>query len=473
MSGEKRIPKAKLFANLPDLWPDDPLPAIRSEIKNLNQKVVVLDDDPTGTQTVHDTTVLTEWTVEAMTGVLENPSPAVFVMHNSRSMTPPRARAVNLEIGRALALASRQTGRPCVVISRSDSTLRGHFPTEPDALAEALEVNFDGVLIVPAFMAGGRYTVDDVHYVAEGEWLIPAAQTPFASDAAFGYNVSNLREWVEEKTAGRISHQAVQSISLDDIRQGGPDRVQERLLALRGTTFCVINAVTERDLAVVALGALRAEAQGKRLLYRSAASFATMRAGIDLRPPLSRSQLGLPDAGGGLIVVGSYVPKTTAQLGILLAQENIHGLEVRVQQLLDDSGQSAAIHQAVTAANALLHDGETVVIYTSRDLVSGADSASSLAIGNRVSDSLVSIVSGITAPLRYLVAKGGITSSDVATRGLDVRRALVTGQILPGVPIWKLGSECRRPNLIYIVFPGNVGGDDALAQVVRKLDQGA
>jgi uncharacterized protein YgbK (DUF1537 family) len=144
-------------------------------------------------------------------------------------------------------------------------------------------VDFDGVLIVPAFMAGGRYTVKDVHYVAEGEWLVPAAQTPFASDAVFGYHASNLREWVEEKTAGRIRAHDVRSVSLEDIRQGGPDMVQQRLMALRPTTFCVINAVTERDLAVVALSALRAEAQGKRLLYRSAASFATMRAGIELR----------------------------------------------------------------------------------------------------------------------------------------------------------------------------------------------
>jgi hypothetical protein len=107
-------------------------------------------------------------------------------------------------------------------------------------------------------------------------------------------------------------------------------------------------------------------------------------------------------------------------------------LEVSVQQLLDADGQAEAINQVVTEANDLLNSSETVVIF-SADLVIRADSASSLAIGNRVSDSLVSIVCGITAPLRYLVAKGGITSSDVATRGLGVRRALVMGQIVPGV----------------------------------------
>jgi uncharacterized protein YgbK (DUF1537 family) len=46
---------------------------------------------------------------------------------------------------------------------------------------------------------------------------------------------------------------------------------------------------------------------------------------------------------------------------------------------------------------------------------------------------------------------------------------LISGQILPGVPVWKLGAESRFPNLAYIVFPGNVGNADALVDVVRQL----
>jgi uncharacterized protein YgbK (DUF1537 family) len=82
---------------------------------------------------------------------------------------------------------------------------------------------------------------------------------------------------------------------------------------------------------------------------------------------------------------------------------------------------------------------------------------------------LISIVRGLQVRPRFLIAKGGITSSDVATRGLGVRRALVRGQILPGVPVWRLGAEARFPGLDYVVFPGNVGGDTALADAVRKF----
>ncbi|MEM7797573.1 MAG: four-carbon acid sugar kinase family protein [Chloroflexota bacterium] len=459
--------KAAMLESLPPEWPDDPMPEIRQVIRSLNQKVVVLDDDPTGTQTVHDVAVLTAWSDEMIEIEMADPSPAVFVMHNSRSMTTGRAAATNTEIGTALA----QTKRPFVVVSRSDSTLRGHYPAETNALANALRMTLDGVLIIPAFMAGGRYTIGDVHYVAEGTDLIPAAETPFAQDKAFGYRHSNLREWVEEKTGGSIVAGEVQSLSLKTIRSGGPSAVYSQLKTLTNGEVCIVNAVTERDLAVVALGALQAEAEGRRLLYRSAASFATIRAGIDLQPPLSAAQLDLPAVGGGLIVVGSYVPKTTAQLGKLLERDDVHGIEVEVAHLLDDATQTATVKRVTQAADSLLTRGETVAVYTSRKLVFGDDEASSLAIGNRVSQSLVDIVQQAKAPLRYLIAKGGITSSDVATQGLGVQRAMVPGQILPGIPVWKLGPESRKPGMAYIVFPGNVGGEYALSEVVTKLKE--
>ncbi|MAS38019.1 MAG: hypothetical protein CL610_28750 [Anaerolineaceae bacterium] len=460
-------PLAETFASLPPDWPDDPLPAVRTAIKRLNQKVVVLDDDPTGTQTVHDVPVLTEWSTPALTAEFRDPCPAVFVLTNSRSLTASAARACNLEIGRHLAAASARTGRPYVVASRSDSTLRGHFPTETDALAAASGKAVDAVLIVPAFMAGGRYTIADTHYVAEGDQLIPAGQTPFARDATFGYAASNLRAWVSEKTGGQVRPEAVTAISLDEIRLGGPDRVTERLLTMKDQTYCVINAVNERDLSVVALGVVQAEAQGKVLLYRTAASFAAARAGIALRPLLTAADMNLTSSGGGLVVVGSYVPKSSQQLEHLLKQPDIAGIEVHVQRLLDDA--SAEIARVIEAVDTRLRLHQNVVIFTSRGLITGADADSSLAIGNRVSAGLVAIVQGLHETPRFLIAKGGITSSDLATKALGVRRALVMGQILPGVPVWQLGAESRQPGMAYVVFPGNVGGPDALAAVVDKF----
>jgi uncharacterized protein YgbK (DUF1537 family) len=69
-----------------------------------------------------------------------------------------------------------------------------------------------------------------------------------------------------------------------------------------------------------------------------------------------------------------------------------------------------------------------------------------------------------------LIAKGGITSSDVATQALNVSRAVVMGQLLPGVPVWQLGAESRYPGLAYVVFPGNVGRSKSLLEAVAQFD---
>jgi uncharacterized protein YgbK (DUF1537 family) len=468
MTEPQPISRQALFDSLPPEWPDDPFPAIQASVRASGAKVVVLDDDPTGTQTVHGVPVLTTWTVAALRAELETELPACYLLTNSRSMVPDAASALAAEIGRNLAAAARETGRPFVVVSRSDSTLRGHFPGEVQALADALGQQFDAWILAPYFLAGGRYTIGDVHYVAEGEWLVPAGATEFARDAAFGYRASNLRTWVEEKSGGYIPAAAVASISIEDIRRGGPDRVAARLLELPGGV-CAVNAASDRDLAIFVQGLLMAEARGRRYLYRTAASFVAMRAGIPPRPLLTRADLDLPGAGGGLIVVGSYVPKSSGQVAALLERPGLAAVEVDVTALLDGARQGGEVARAAREANALLGRGKDAVLYTSRRLIVGDDAASSLAIGRRVSDSLVAIVRAIEVRPCYLLAKGGITSSDVATLGLGVRRALVLGQILPGVPVWQLGPESRHPGMPYIVFPGNVGGPGALAEIVEML----
>ena len=460
--------QAELFATLPPIWPENLLPTIQEKLPNA-AKVVVLDDDPTGTQTVYDVPVVTTWGVAELARELADPGPVFYILTNSRSLPLAEAQILNVQIGYALAVAGEQSGRAFTVVSRSDSTLRGHYPGEVNALAMALEIQDAPTLIIPFFREGGRYTINDVHYVAEGEQLVPAAQTPFAQDAAFGYHTSDLRAWVEEKTEGRIPKDQVASISLHDLRVGGPTVVADKLAALGSGQACVINATDLRDMEVLVAALLDIEATGRRFLYRTAASFVQIRAGLTTRSLLTAADLALPAAGGGLFVVGSYVPKTTMQVEALLAQPGIVPVEVDVSRLLEPSTRAAAIQQAQVAVAAAVMAGHDVVLYTSRTLVTGRDAASSLAIGQQVSSALVAIVAGLSVTPRFLVAKGGITSSDLATQALQVRRAMVLGQLVPGVPVWRTGPESRLPGLTYVVFPGNVGGSDALVQVQKKL----
>jgi uncharacterized protein YgbK (DUF1537 family) len=464
-------------AALLDSFPAEPqgpwLQRIRERLEQSRTKGVVLDDDPTGTQTVHGVPVRTEWSIETLTRELQNDCSACFVLTNSRSLPLPAAQALHTEIGYKLVRAGDLAGRPFVVISRSDSTLRGHFPGEVEALARALERDFDAWLIVPFFLEGGRYTANDIHYVLQGEQLIPAGLTEFARDVSFGYRASNLREWVEEKTAARVPAGSVASISIEDIRCGGPEKVTERLMHLAHGGVCIVNALSYADLEVFTLGLQEAETRGKRFLYRTAASLARVRAGITPRPLLTDRDLNLPAGGGGLVVVGSHVARSSAQLQELLSGSGAASAEVKAEAMLDDRRRRAEIERVSRLACEALGRGRDMVMYTSRTLLVAKDPESSLSLSRQISSGLVEIVRSISERPRYVLAKGGITASDLATQALDIRRADVLGQILPGVPVWRLGPESRHPGMPYIVFPGNVGSPNALAEVLAICASGA
>jgi uncharacterized protein YgbK (DUF1537 family) len=477
------ITKQELLATLPPEWPEDLLGHIQAQVQAVGSKIVVLDDDPTGNQTVHDVAVLTRWSLPLLIDAFREPDAVVYILTNTRSMPSSEAEALNREIATRLQAAREATGRDFVIVSRSDSTLRGHYPEETQALTTVLDTAFDATLIIPFFVEGGRITAHDIHYVTEGELLTPAAETEFARDATFGYTHSNLRAWVSEKHGGAVD---VASITLDDIRRGGPDAVSARLLALSDGAVGIVNAVSYRDLEVVVAGLLAAEARGKHFLYRTAASFVRVRGGIEPRPLLVHADLvsvegappvegrGHPSAGG-LIIAGSHVDKTTRQIATASAVPGVHRLDVAVPAVLNPALRAEELARITASTAALIAAGKDVLIATSREVVrtteagTGTSQLSSLAIGQQVSAALVNIVRGLPTRPAWIIAKGGITSSVIATEALDVRRAWVLGQAIPGIPVWRTGPESRWPGLVYVVFPGNVGDDSALAEMIEIL----
>jgi uncharacterized protein YgbK (DUF1537 family) len=465
-----RIELSKTLASLPAEWPADPVPEIQAHLRANPEKLVVIDDDPTGSQTVHDIPILTRWDLDSLRNEMPNGMPAFYILTNTRGMSLAKARAINAEIGHNLHVLSQEMGTRVRVVSRSDSTLRGHFPGEVAALVEGWKADLDAWLIIPTLLGGGRYTIGDIHYVADGDWLIPVGESPYAKDATFGFRSSNLKDWVEEKTGGAVTSAQVQSISLEEIRGGGPAAVEKHLLELPKGSICIVNAVSLRDLEVFTLGVLAAEHQGRQFIYRTGPSFVPVRIGMRPYPLLDQSHLPQMDANvGGLIVVGSYVPNTSRQVEILQQRDLVCSIEVNVENLIEAERRENEIELAAQRVNQELARGNDTLLVTSRTLVSAQDAEKSLVIGQMVSSGVISILGRISVRPRYVLAKGGITSSDVATEWLGVKRAIVLGQIARGISVWQLGSESRFDGLIYIVFPGNVGKPESLAEVVSIL----
>lgn len=468
------LPLEDTLRSLPPEWDDDPLPHIDAALKASGRKIVILDDDVMGTQSVHDIAVLMDWSVDALRAELEADSRAFFVVTNARTMPESQAQAVNSFVTRNLCEAARQTGVDFSIVSRLDSTLRGHFPAEMQAIESSLSHKPDGWpsgwIVAPLFLEGGRYTVNDIQYVLDGEWLIPVGDTEFARDPAFAFKSSSLQGWVEEKTAGRVPADSVSSVSIDDLRNGGPERVAAVLSAMNSGGVCVVNGASNRDMEVFVQGLLNVEATGRRFLFRAAASLIKALLGQSERPLLTSAELGMHCDDGVLVVVGSHVPRTTQQLNHLLANTDAVGVEANVESLLSDSTRQAEIDRAARITEHAIKSGSNAVLYTSRQLVEGRSADHSLAIGHQVSQAMSEVVAGIRVRPRCIIVKGGATSYAVATKALNVRRAWSPGQAAPGVPAWILGDETLHPGMPCIIFPGNVGSEDGLTKLVTRLD---
>jgi len=221
--------------------------------------LVILDDDPTGTQTCHNINVLAVWDHDTLLEEFESGSRGFFILTNSRALPTPEARELIATICSAVKEAAKASHREFEIVLRGDSTLRGHFPDEPE-VAEEVCGQADAWILAPFFRQGGRLTINDIHYVSSPDGkLVPAAQTPFAKDATFGYAHSNLGDYVVEKSKGKITANRVQSVSIEDIRVGGPSRVTELLLSFPKGSIIIANVVVDTDMETFVLGVLEAQ----------------------------------------------------------------------------------------------------------------------------------------------------------------------------------------------------------------------
>ncbi|MEB3192369.1 MAG: four-carbon acid sugar kinase family protein [Snowella sp.] len=432
-------------------------------------KIIVLDDDPTGSQTVHSCLLLMQWDVDTLRLGLRDQAPIFFILTNTRALTPEKATQVTREVCQNLQLAlAAENIQDFLIVSRSDSTLRGHYPLETDAIAAILGP-FDAHFLIPAFFEGGRITRESVHYLMVNGQETPVHKTEFAQDSVFGYHHSYLPDYVEEKTQGTIQASQVERFLLPDIRQDCLARLQN----LHNNTCVVVDGEKQADLDQFAQAILTAAAQGKRFLFRSAASILTSLAQLGTQPLAAEAMAEYkPTRQAGAIIVGSHVKKTTEQLENLLKEAGVVGVEIDVSFLRDFPEKRQLLLQSTLEKIQEIHrDQNTPVVYTSRQELTFNTVQQRLDFGVAVSRLLMDIVQNLPEDMGFLISKGGITSNDVLSTGLGLRSARLLGQILPGCSMVKTGADHPRfPNLPVVLFPGNVGDAQGLAIVYRRLN---
>lgn len=451
---------------------------LAAEIARDKTKLVVLDDDPTGVQTVHDISVYTNWDRESIRAGFAEENKVFYILTNSRGMTAEETTKTHREIAAAVAEVAKETGKPYLMMSRSDSTLRGHYPLEPRLLKEGMEqsgMQVDAEVLCPFFKEGGRFTIGNVHYVQQGSELVPAAETEFARDKTFGYTKSAIPEYIEEKTGGAYKAESVTCISLESLRACDYDAIEAQLLAVKGFGKVCVNAVDYCDIKVFSVALYRAMAKGKTFMFRTAAGLVKVMGGVSDIPLLTRREMVTKETeNGGIVVVGSHTQKTTAQLNELLKLDCVVPVEFDSNKVLEgDEVFYAEVGRCVARAEEIITSGKTAVCFTCRTLLTLENDTreSALLRSVKISDGVQRLVGELKVTPAFVVAKGGITSSDVGTKALRVRRANVMGQIRPSVPVWQTGAESRFPQTPYVIFPGNTGSEQTLREAVEILTQ--
>lgn len=472
---EERISAAELGRYpLPDL--EAVSAALAAEAEKNQRQIVVLDDDPTGVQTVHDVSVYTDWSPESIREGFEEPGRLFFILTNSRSFTAEQTERVHREIARNVADVARELGRDYLIVSRGDSTLRGHYPLETQVLRDVFQREssrtVDGDILCPYFKEGGRFTLDNIHYVRYGEELVPCGQTEFARDETFGYQSSSLPAYIQEKTGGACRAEDVTCISLARLRALDYEGVEAQLEAVRDYGRIVVNAVEDCDVKVLATALYRAMAKGRNYTVRCAAALVKALGNISDRPLLRREEMVTGESRhGGIIVVGSHTKKTTAQLEALKGVEGIEFIEMNSDLVLTPDALEEEAAAITARCSQLIAQGRTCCVSTKRALLTVENDTPEEALlrSVRISDAVQSCVAGLTATPAFVVAKGGITSSDVGVKALRTRRAWVLGQIRPGIPVWRTDEASRFPGVPYVIFPGNVGEESTLREAVELL----
>ena len=364
-------------------------------------------------------------------------------------------------------------------MSRGDSTLRGHGFLEPLLLEDNFGP-FDATFHIPAFLEGGRTTVNGVHLL-DGK---PVHTTSFSKDRVFGFSSSSLAHWLEEKSHGLISSTNVQSVSTHELNKAFTSDnsfLFDRLNSLQNNVPVTVDASDYRHLTIFA-ECIRLLHYRKRFLFRSAASFLKALADPGLQPlePSALVDLRRRNPDGqflpGFIMVGSHVPLSDLQVDYLLQQTACTGVEISVHQFIDALNSPASdqviadIESSLTSRlKNLLLSGVTPVLFSSRGEVILSSEEANRALSRELSQSMSRIAAALVSEIGYIICKGGTTTQTYLSFGLKLTSVYLEGQLLPGLSMVRATTGPSK-DLPILTFPGNLGSSSTLMHAWELME---
>ncbi len=449
-----------------------------------SRKIIVFDDDPTGSQTVYGCPLLFHWDKEILNKGINDPSPLLFLLTNTRSLSPQHAEKRLRDICNNLKEVFKENNLgldEILFISRGDSTLRGHSILEPKIINQELGP-FDATFHVPAFFEGGRTTVNGIHLLNN----IPVHQTIFAKDKIFGFSTSHLISWIEEKSNFEIKAKDIASININQLRDAnkslvGKEKLIDFLLTLSSNKSVVVDGQSSFDFDILG-SAIRSLGNKKRFLFRSAASLINSLSQIysENNSLKNFSTLRLRGKDGnfkpGIVLVGSHVQLADDQLQLLLEESSCIGVQLpvkKIARIFEESSNESFLSDLENLWNKQLLDildkKKTPVLFTSRGELSFSSMKQRMIFGVFLAKLMGRLVDRVSNRLGYIISKGGITTHILISEGLGIKSVNLKGQILPGLSV-VCPCEKDKEDLPIITFPGNLGNKETLLESFKIME---
>jgi len=439
-------------------------------------KIIVIDDDPTGSQLVHDCLLLLNWNYETLLKGLMSKSNLLFVLANTRSLSEEKVEKRLQEICNNLyrVLIENNISDNLLFVSRGDSTLRGHNFLEPYLINEYLGP-FDATFHIPAFLEGNRKTINGKHFVNG----IPAHKTTFAKDIIFGYETNDLKNLLYKKSRSKIELKNIENLYLID--QQSSHELKKYIQNLKNNTHVIVDIDKFSQLDKFSQ-IIRELFKNKKFLFRTAASFLKSISNTKNSKKSNfyysqlRARNNLNQFLPGIIIIGSYTDISTNQFKKLLEVDFFHAIELDVEKFYKIDVSKDKETQIYKLKNFILEKVRTTlknscipIIYTSRKEKILENNLDQMDFYNSLSLFVAEIVADIKYEIGYLISKGGITSNTILNSSFNVDYVYLEGQICSGISLVKV-KLINNNYLPVITFPGNLGDDYSLKDVWKVIE---